>query len=102
MTDPAVVSAWVEASCASQGLPVRVADLGILAQVAGLLGAAPGASRVARPAGRRRGSGSPDGCEPVGVEAVVAASGGCDDEVVEDGGHDCVLPGQRQGLPALP
>jgi len=101
MADPAVVSEWVEASCASQGLPVRVADLGILAQVAGLLGAAPGASRVA-PSRTTPGSGAPDGCEPAGVEAVVAASGGCDDEVVEDGGHDCVLPGQRQGLPALP
>ena len=92
MTDPAVVAAWVEASCVSQGLPVHVTDLGVLGQVAGLLGAAPGVSREAprRPAA---GLGTPDGREPGRVEAVVAAAGGCDDDVIEDGGDDRVLPG---------
>ena len=101
MTDPVAVYGWVEASCASQGLPVRVADLGILADVAGLLGPAPGPGRVA-PCGTAVVSGAPDGVEPGRVESVVAASSGSDDEVVEDGGDDRVLPGERQGLPALP
>lgn len=86
------VRKWVEASCASQGLPVLLADLGILGQVAGLLGAGPGASRVA-PRRTPTGSGAPDGCEPVGVEAVVAASGGGNQEVVKDGCDDRVLAG---------
>ncbi|MSO95522.1 MAG: hypothetical protein EXQ81_06980 [Thermoleophilia bacterium] len=62
MTDPAVVAAWVEASCASQGLPVHVTDLGSLGQVADLMGAAPGVSREAprRPAA---GSDAPDRLE---------------------------------------
>lgn len=84
--------AWVEASCASQGLPLRVADAAILAQVAGLLGAGPGPGRVA-PGRTAPGSGPPDGREAAGVEAVVAASGGCDGDVVEHGGDDRVLPG---------
>jgi len=95
MTDPAVVSAWVEGSCASQGLPVHVADLGILAQVASLLGVAPGPGRVA-PRRTAPGSGAPDGREPGRIEAVVAPTRRCDRDVVEDGGHDRVLPGERQ------
>lgn len=85
--------AWVEASCASQGLPVKVSDAALLAQVAGLLGV------PARPAagGARSSpadaSGAPDGRQPAEVELVVAASAGGDDEVVEDGGDDCVLAG---------
>ena len=84
------VQAWVEASCASQRLPVQVADLGVLAQVAGLLGATPGPSRVA--ASRTAPvSGAPDGREAAGIETVVAASAGVDGDVVEDGGNDRVL-----------
>jgi hypothetical protein len=91
MTDVKVV-AWVEASCVSQGLPVHVTDLGILGQVAGLLGAGPGASRGA-PRRSAPGSGAPDGREPCGVEAVVATAGGGDGDVVDDGGDDGVLAG---------
>ncbi len=91
MTDHSVVAAWVEASCASQGLPLRVADPGVLNDVAGLLGASPGGGRVA-PRRSARVSGAPDGREPARVEAVVAAPGGSDDQVVEDGGDDRVLP----------
>ena len=84
------VQAWVEASCASQRLPVQVADPGVLAQVASLLGATPGPSRVA--ASRTAPvSGAPDGAEAAGIETVVAASAGVDGDVVEDGGDDRVL-----------
>ena len=86
---------WVEASCASQGLPLRVADPAILAQVAGLLGAGPGVSREA-PRRSASGSGTPDGGDAAVVEAVVATTSGGDDQVVEDGGDDRMLPGQRQ------
>jgi len=82
---------WVEASCASQGLPVKVSDPLLLAQVAGLLGvpARPVAGRA--PSGTAGVSGAPGGREPADVELVVAASAGGDDEVVEDGGDDRVL-----------
>ena len=70
------------------GLPLRVADPGWIAGRAG---------RAARRLGSAPRSavsvGAPDGREPVGVEAVVAAPGGGDDDVVEDGGDDRVLPG---------
>ncbi len=100
MTDPAVVAAWVEASCASQDVPVQVADLGILAQVAGLLGGAPGASRVSpgRPASV---SGAPNGAEAGVIEAVVAAPGGSDNDVVENSGDDRALTGQAERRPAI-
>ena len=52
----------------------------MLAQVAELLGAGPGASRVA-PRRSASGSGAPDGREPGRVESVVAASGWVDDQV---------------------
>lgn len=92
MTDPAVVSEWVEASCASQGLPLRVADLGILADVAGLLGATPGAGRAAHHR-TAQASGAPDGSEAAGVEAVVAAPSGSDDDVIDNRGDDRGLAG---------
>jgi hypothetical protein len=42
MLDQRVLAAWVEASCAAQGVPVRVTDPGVLARVGVLMGAAPG------------------------------------------------------------
>ena len=85
--------AWVESSCAAQGLPVKVSDRAVLEGVAGLLGGAPGASRVA-PRGPAL-SGPPNGGETARVEPVVAASAGANNQVVEDGGDDPMLPGQR-------
>ena len=63
------VRAWVEASCAAQGVPVKVADRKALAVVAELLGV----RQV------RRRSDAPDRVEPGRVEAVEAAAGGPDD-----------------------
>ena len=95
MTEPiaAAARAWAEESCAAQGLPVKVSDLAVLSAVAGLLGAAPGASRVAASSPNR--SDPPDRGEPALVELVVAAPAGADDQVIEDGGDDPMLPGQR-------
>lgn len=42
MVDQRVLAAWVEATCAAQGVPVRVTDPGVLARVGVLMGAAPG------------------------------------------------------------
>ena len=87
------VRAWVEVSCASQRLPVRLSEVGVLGQVAGLLGARTRPAAGGDPSGPTPGSGTPDGREPGGVEAVVASSGGGDGDVVEDGGDDGVLAG---------
>ncbi len=94
MTDPLTVAArvWAEESCAAQGVPLRVADLAVLAAVAGLLGATHGGSRVA--ASSPAPSDPPDGAETARVEPVEPALPGADDQVVEDGGDDPVLPGQ--------
>ena len=55
------------------------------------------------PSGSGGRSGAPDRGEAARVELVVTGSGGGrDGDVVEDGGDDRVLPGQRQRLPALP
>lgn len=35
---PATVAAWVERSCAAQGVPVKVREPAVIAQVAALLG----------------------------------------------------------------
>lgn len=93
MTEPIIVAArvWAAESCAGQGLPIRVCDLAVLSAVAGLLGAAHGGSRVA--ASRPAGLGPPDRGEAGGVELVVAAPAGADDQVVEDSSDDRVLPG---------
>jgi hypothetical protein len=80
----AQVRVWVEASCAEQGLAVKVTDSEALSGVAVLLGAAPGKAG-GRPAGRPR-SKPPDGLEAAGIEAVQAAAAGADDDVVKHSG----------------
>jgi hypothetical protein len=47
------IEAWVEASCAEQGLPVKVTDRRVLAEVAELLRSRPAQSRQK---GRKRAS----------------------------------------------
>jgi hypothetical protein len=85
------VRAWVEASCAAQGLAVKITDSATLAQVAVLLGAAPGKAG-GRPAGRPPLE-TPDGLESARVEPIQAATAGADDDVIEYSGNDRVLPG---------
>jgi hypothetical protein len=85
--------AWVEASCAAQGVAVKITDSEALSAVAVLLGAAPGKAG-GRPAGRPL-SEAPDGLEAAGIELVQAAAAGADDDVIEHSGDDGVLAGQR-------
>ena len=73
-----------------QALPLKISDPRTLRDVAQLLGASV------------EGSDPPDGREPGGIEAVVAAPAGPDDDVVEDGGNDRVLPREGQVGPTLP
>jgi hypothetical protein len=82
--------AWAERFCLDQHLPLKITDSRTLRDVANLLGGV-----VAR-------SDPPDGGQPGVVEAVVASPAGADDDVVEDGGDDRVLPGEGQVGPALP
>jgi len=92
LTDDLVTRArqWAERSCLDQQLPLKITDPRTLRDVAQLLGAS-----VER-------SDSPDGREPGGVEAVVPAPAGTDDDVVEDGGDDRVLSREGQVGPTLP
>ena len=73
----------------------------VLAQVAGLLGAAPGPGRGRPQRAAFLRQARQIGVESVGVEAVVATPGGCDGDVVDDGGDDRVLPGRAAVIPSV-
>lgn len=82
----------VRASTAAQGLPERVTDAGIVEAVSTLL-------REGREPVR---SESPDQGETGAVEGVAAPDGGIDDDMIEDGGDDGGLPGERETGPSVP
>ncbi len=92
LTDDLVTVAreWAERSCLDQGLSVKVSDPRTLRDVAQLLGASV------------EGSDPPDGGQPGGVEAVVSAPSGGNDDVVEHGCDDRVLSCDAQVGPTLP
>lgn len=85
------IAAWVAASCARQGVPVKVTDAAVVARAVTLLSGGalrPAASRA------RAGLQAPDGIDPVGVEGGSALGTGPDEGVVEHRGHDGVLAGE--------
>lgn len=84
---------WAERSCMDQQLPLKIADMGVLSTVASLLGAANTGRWQAQDT---RSSNAPDGLKAIGIEAVVASPGGADDYVIEHGGDDRALPGERK------
>ncbi len=87
---PAQVRQWVDSSCAAQGVPVVVTDLGVLTRVGVLLGGGRGQA-AARPPRRLQ---PPPGSNPVRVQTVPAGlRGGQDHGMVEDGFHDRRLAG---------
>lgn len=87
------LAAWVAASCARHGVPVRVTDAVVVARVAVLLGdAAPPRAPLAVVAGLE----TPDRVGPVRVELAGASEAGGDHDVIDDGGDDRVLPGQAE------
>ena len=81
------VVAWVRASCEAQGLPEKVTDPVILRKVAVLLRPALAGSPMPKRRYSRR------------VKPVAPADGGVDANVVEDGGDNAALSGQRETGP---
>jgi hypothetical protein len=83
--------AWARRSSMDQHLPERVTDARALRAVAGLLGVSGGS-----------GSDAPDGFDSVRVEPVIPATARPDNDVVENGGDDRSLSGERKVGPSLP
>ena len=86
---PEQIRAWVEASCAQQGVPVAVTDPATVERIVVLLGGT-GREGPGRGAATRRGLQPPDRGDAVGAERF-GGSPGADGGVVEDGGDDGAL-----------
>ena len=85
----AQVRQWVDSTCAAQGVPVLVTDLGVLARVGVLIGGTRG-----KPPGARDRLQPPLGSNPVRVQAVPPGlRSGQDHRVVEDSLDDGRLAG---------
>lgn len=85
--DLEALRAWVEASCALQGVSVFVADPLIVAQVGNLVGAGVPAVAPAGASGQPA-SQVPDGSDSVGVERATLFDRGVSGRVVHDGGDN--------------
>src|SRR5690242_14400555 len=83
---PSELAAWVPASCARQGLPVKVTDAGVVKAVAMLLqtGAEAGHARRRAPTGAPLLQ-APDNVGTVGIEASAAMNARVDDRMIEHG-----------------
>ena len=88
------LTAFVEASCARHGVPVKILDVGVHRDVALLLSGRAVRSSAQRDADRRANSDAPDEIHPLRVEAATTDVGRGDDDVVEHGAHDGILPGE--------
>lgn len=75
--------AWAEETAVAQGFPLRIERADVLRAVAVLLGS------DQAPAD----SGAPDRGKPRRVEAVEAPPAWSNDDMLEDGGDDLLLPG---------
>jgi hypothetical protein len=97
------LAAWVERSCAAQGVPVKVADGAALRAVAVLLGVSaggPARRRESASTGTTAGpSEAPHRLDPLHVDVTGARGTGGDDCVIEQGGNDGGLPLQGQTRP---
>lgn len=91
---------WVAASCVRHGVPLKVGDALVVAEVAVLLsgGAArPDAERRRRPA--RTGSEPPDRVDSRSVKFGASDGSGRDDRMIEHGSNDAVLTVQVEAGP---
>ena len=97
------LAAWVTASCAAQGVPVKVTHPTMVRRVGALLGA-----QVAGPRAHPRsgstwpgigGSVAPHDAHAGGVQDLATGRAGADHDVVDQGPDDCVLPRQVEGVP---
>ena len=97
------LAAWVDASCAEQGVPVKVTDPTTLRRVSALLGVATPGVRARKRSGTRdpgvTDSEPPHGTDAGRVEHSDTWSARLDDGVVEQGADDRVLARQGQGVP---
>lgn len=96
---PDELAAWVEASCAAQGVPVKVTDPTVRRRVGVLLGASEAPRGGARGAGDheapRAASGAPNDRDPVGVEPLDSRRSGPNLGVVDHRGDDGALLVER-------
>lgn len=90
------VAAWVQRTCAEQGVPVYVSDAATIDRVVTLLrGGTAERTRAERGSTARSArSDSPDGPDAVGVERSPGDLGLVDDGVVKDGLDDGGLSGE--------
>ena len=100
---PAELASWVQASCARQGVPAKVTDIGVVARIAALLGSSGGPEALGASAPKRTGprgpSEPPDEFHPVRVHRPGTGSGGMDDPVIDHSSDDGGLAGQIQAGP---
>jgi len=95
--------AWVEASCAAQGLAVKVVDPEAVRKVGVLFGTMEGAGRPER----SRGGGAsaplelPDRANPFRIKRPRSGRAGLDDSVIEHGGDHGVAAREAQGVPLV-
>ncbi len=101
--DSEAVRAWLELSCARQGVPVVVTDPGVVAVVGVLMGGRDAAREP--PAGGARGtrrSQPPSGDYPARVQLPPTSPGpGVDPGEVQNGRDNCCLAGQVQPAPRV-
>ncbi len=97
------LAAWVEQSCAAQGVPVKVTDVSVLSAVSVLLGGALGGSarkRVSVSTGSPGAiSEAPERLDSIDVDLSGTLRARRDHRMVQDGDNDGGLPLQRQGRP---
>ena len=93
---------WVRASCARHKVPEKVIDPLAISEVAALLTGERG--RPGRQAQRGRGSAvrldPPDRIDASGVERTCGSAGRIDDDVIQEGGDDRVLPAEVEVGPS--
>lgn len=85
--DLEALRAWVEASCALQGVAVFVADPLIVVQVGNLVGAGVPAVAPTGASGQPA-SQVPDGSDSVGVEQSTLFDRGVDGRIIQNGSND--------------
>ena len=97
------LAAWVAASCAAQGVPVKVTDPGVVRRVGALLGAMPDGVRGRKRSGTRAPGGArsvtPHDADAGGVHGLDTGGTGADHGVVDHRGDDGVLTGEVQARP---
>lgn len=97
------VASWVAASCAAQGVPIKVSDPGVVRRVGALLGGMPDGARGRKRSGTRGPGGArsvaPHDFDSGWVHGLGSGGAGCDDDVVDKGSDDGVLAGEVEASP---